>query len=120
MPIIPGLQSQVKKLLEPYVELGSDFSFSLRNSSIRNARLKPNCLEKFGFPVEITSGVIGSLTVAIEFSSKPRLEITAKDIAIVIDTVAADNAELRAFLSQLKMQRLDNVILSPLQLRGPL
>ena len=119
MPIIPGLQSQVKKLLEPYVELGSDFSFSLRNSSIRNARLKPNCLEQFGFPVEISSGVIGSLTVAIEFSSK-RLEITAKDIAIVIDTVAADNAELRAFLSQLKMQRLDNVILSPLQLRGPL
>ena len=118
MPIIPGLQSQVKKLLEPYVELGSDFSVSLSNSSIRNARLKPNCLEQFGFPAEISSGVIGSLNVAIEFSSK-RLEIRAKDIAIVVDTVAADNAELRCFLSQLKMQRLDNVIPSLFQLRGP-
>ena len=111
------LQNQVRKLLEPYVELGSDFSISLRNSSIRNARLKRTCLMQLGFPAEILSGVVGSLHVAIELSSK-RVEIQAQDIAIVIDTVAADNVELRQFLSQLKMQRLDQVMTAILRMHG--
>ncbi len=103
------LQNQVKKLLEPYVEL--DFSISMRNWTFRNARLKRNCLMQFGFPVEISSGVIGSIDVNIEFSSK-RVQITARDIVIAVDAIAAENAELRAFLLQLKSLKLEKVHLA--------
>jgi hypothetical protein len=103
------IQTQVKKLLEPYVELSSaDFSISLRNSTFRNVRFKRNCLMQFGFPLEILSGVIGSLEVSVELSSK-RIDIRARDIIIAVDSVAAENAELRAFLSQLRSQKLEKV-----------
>jgi hypothetical protein len=107
------LQNQVKKLLEPYVELkSSDVSISLRktNLTFRNARLKRNCLMQFGFPIEITSGIIGSLDVVIELSSK-RVEIQARDIVVIIDAVEADNEELRDFLTKNKMQKLEKVLL---------
>lgn len=103
------IQSQVKKLLEPYVELSNtDFSISLRNSTFRNARLKRNCLMQFGFPVEILSGSVASLEVAVELSTK-RVDIRARDIIIAVDAVASDNNELRAFLSQIKFQKLEKV-----------
>jgi hypothetical protein len=110
------LQNKVKKLLEPYVEL--DFSIGLRNLTFRNARLKRNCLMQFGFPLEISSGVIGSIDVNIELSSK-RVQITARDIVIVVDAIAADNAELRAFLLQLKSLKLEKVHLAQSHLYLP-
>jgi hypothetical protein len=109
------LQNQVKKLLEPYVELSSsDVSISLRNLTFRNVRLKRNCLMQFGFPIEITSGIISSLDVVIELSSK-RVEIQARDIVVTVDAVEADNGELRDFLTKCKLQRLEKVLLCKLK-----
>jgi hypothetical protein len=105
------MNNLVKKLLEPYVELSSaDFSISLRNSTFRNVRLKRNCLMQFGFPVEILSGTVASLEVSVELSTK-RVDIRARDIIISVDAVPSDNAELRAFLWQLKFQKLEKVSL---------
>jgi hypothetical protein len=107
------MASIVKKLLEPYVELSSDelsISWLKRNMTFRNARLKRNCLMQFGFPVEISSGVIGSLDV--NMLSPKRVQIRARDIVIAVDAIAADNSELRAFLSDLKTLKLEKVILA--------
>jgi hypothetical protein len=109
------LQNQVKKLLEPYVELSSsDVSISLRNLTFRNVRLKRNCLMQFGLPIEITNGIISSLDVVIELSSK-RIEILARDIVVTVDAVEADNEELRDFLTKNKLQKLEKVFLYKLK-----
>jgi hypothetical protein len=103
------MNNLVQKLLEPYVELNSaDVSISLRKSTFRNVRLKRNCLMQFGFPVEILSGTIASLEASIELSTK-RVDVRARDIIIVVESMSPDNSELRAFLSQLKMQKLEKV-----------
>ena len=69
---------------------------------------------QFGFPIEITSGIISSLDVVIELSSK-RVEIQARDIVVTVDAVEADNGELRDFLTKCKLQKLEKVLLCKLK-----
>ena len=86
----------LNKVLGEYVQ---DLNASQLNTSIlggdiklKNTRVKPEALKKFGFPFVLKSGLIGNLNVSIPWrniASQP-LKVLIEDVYVLLEPMPKD------------------------------